>query len=97
MRAFYTFQDLLAISRLSESTARRRLDESRKGIGNFPKPIDGFKRKLLFYPDEVERWATCQQQPMPVARVETETQRQRRHKIAMKALERKGVKTARTQ
>jgi len=96
MRAFYTFRDLLAISRLSESTARRRLKESRNGIGQFPKPIDEFKRKLLFHPDEVERWATFQQQPMPVVKVESETQRQRRHNVAMKALERKGVKTART-
>jgi hypothetical protein len=96
MRAFYTFQDLLAISRLSESTARRRLKESRNGVGQFPKPIDGFKRKLLFHPDEVQRWATGQHQSAPVTKVESETQRQRRHKMAMSALEKKGVKTTKT-
>ena len=84
------------IANISESTAHRRLKESRNGVGGFPKPIDGFKRKLLFHPDEVQRWATGQHQSAPVVKVESETQRQRRHNMAIKALEKKGVKTTKT-
>lgn len=91
MKKPLTFQNLLSDIPVSESTLRRLISDSRKGIGDFPKPITGFKRKLLFNPDDIERWMRSQQST-PVAKVESETQRQRRHKTAMKALERKGVR-----
>jgi hypothetical protein len=52
---------------------------------------------MLFNPDDIERWAGCRQQSIPIVKVETETQRQRRYKTAMKALERKGVRVAQKQ
>jgi predicted DNA-binding transcriptional regulator AlpA len=96
IQQFITLKQLMFIANISESTAHRRLKESRNGVGGFPKPIDGFKRKLLFSPIEVERWMCSQQPHVPVAKVESETQRQRRHNMAIKALEKKGVKTTKT-
>jgi hypothetical protein len=95
MPKLLTFQDLLSEIPASESTLRREISNSRKGIGNFPLPISESKRKLLFHPDDIERWMNSHRQSPPsIAKVESETQRQRRYKIAMKALEQKGVKTA---
>ena len=89
MQALLTLQDLLPLLKVSEPTIRRWLAETRKGTGSFPMPINGFKRKLLFHPDEIERWAGCRQQPTPV--FESASQRSKRHTAAMKALEKKGV------
>jgi len=91
MQALLTIQDLIPILRVSEPTLRRWLAESRKGTGNFPKPINGFKRKLLFHPDEIERWMGCRQHSTPVAKIESATQRAKRHNTAMDRLRSKGV------
>jgi predicted DNA-binding transcriptional regulator AlpA len=97
MKKLLTLRDLMPILNLSEATIRRRIAESRAGIGNFPKPVNNeSRRKLLFNPDEVELWAGCQQSA-PVAKIESSTQRQRRHSSAMKRLEAKGVRIAPTQ
>ena len=90
MQKLLTLRDLLPILQVSEPTIRRWLAEARRGTGNFPKPINGFKRKLLFHPAEIERWAGCQQQPPPVA-FESTTQRKKRHAAAMESLSRMGV------
>jgi len=91
MQALLTIQDLIPLLRVSEPTLRRWLAETRKGTGNFPKPINGFKRKLLFHPDEIERWAGCRQQSTPVAKIESVAARQRRHNAALSSLRSKGV------
>jgi predicted DNA-binding transcriptional regulator AlpA len=94
MQKLLTLKDLLLIIGVSEATLRRWI-----AAGIFVKPVTtGFKRKKFWNPADVERWmGSNRQSPPPVAKVESETQRQRRYKIAMKALERKGVKTARKQ
>ena len=91
MKKLLTLRDLMLILNLSEATLRRRIAESRAGIGNFPKPVTGFRRKLLFRPEDIESWAGCQQS-VPVAKNESSTQRQRRHSAAMKRLQSKGVR-----
>jgi ppGpp synthetase/RelA/SpoT-type nucleotidyltranferase len=91
MQALLTIQDLIPILRVSEPTLRRWLSESRKGTGNFPMPINGFKRKLLFHPDEIDRWMGCRQQSTPVAKIESASQRAKRHTAALDRLRQKGV------
>jgi predicted DNA-binding transcriptional regulator AlpA len=94
MKKLLTLRDLIPILNISEATIRRRIAESRAGIGNFPKPvINGSRRKLLFNHDDIERWAGCQQSA-PVAKIESSTQRQRRHSAAMNRLKSKGVRVA---
>jgi len=90
MQKLLIVQDLLPILQVSEATLRRWLAETRAGRGNFPKPITGFKRKLLFNPDEIEAW-TAAGRPPPVA-VEPASQRSKRHAAAMKRLQSKGVR-----
>ena len=94
MKKLLTFQDLLSILQVSEATLRRWLAETRAGRGNFPKPITGFKRKLLFHPDDIERWTGCQQQPTPIVKVESASRRTQRHNAAIASLRAKGVKVA---
>jgi len=89
MQKLLTLQDLLPILRVSEATLRRWLAETRKGMGNFPKPINGFKRKLLFHPDEIERWMNSGQSPPPV--IESSSQRKKRHAAACLALQKHGI------
>jgi predicted DNA-binding transcriptional regulator AlpA len=90
-----TFQNLLSDIPVSEATLRRLISDGRKGIGNFPLPITGSKRKLLFNPDDIERWMNSHRQSPPDAKVEeSATQRSKRHAAAMKRLESKGVRVA---
>ncbi|MDR0326861.1 MAG: AlpA family transcriptional regulator [Planctomycetaceae bacterium] len=95
MQKLLTLRDLMPILNLSEATIRRRISERRTGIGNFPKPITASKRKLLFHPDEIDRWANCQQS-VPVAKIESPTQHQHRHTAAMNRLKSKGVRVPRS-
>ena len=90
MKTLLTLRDLMLLLNLSEATLRRRIAESRAGIGNFPKPVTGFRRKLLFRPEDIEAWAAAGRPP-PVA-VESASQRSKRHTTAMKRLESKGVR-----
>jgi predicted DNA-binding transcriptional regulator AlpA len=92
MTKLLTLRDLMSILNLSEATLRRRIAESRAGIGDFPKPLTGFRRKLLFHPDDIERWAGCRQRAPP--EVESATQRTKRHNAALERLRSRGVKIA---
>jgi predicted DNA-binding transcriptional regulator AlpA len=92
MQKLLTLRDLMPLLNLSESTIRRRIAESRAGVGNFPKPITASKRKLLFNPDEVDRWANCQQRAPP--EIESASQRTKRHHAALDRLRSRGVKIA---
>ena len=94
MKKLLTLRDLLLLLNISEATLRRRIAESRNGAGNFPKPVDGYKRKLLFRPDDIEYWAGCCQQTAPVTKVESASQRSKRHATALERLRSKGVKVA---
>ena len=91
MKTLLTLRDLMLILNLSDATLRRRIAESRAGIGNFAKPVTGFRRKLLFRLEDIESWAGSQQSA-PVAKIESSTQRQRRHNAAVKRLQSKGVR-----
>jgi len=91
MKKPLTFQNLLSDISYSESTLRRLISDSRKGIGDFPKPITGFKRKLLFNPDDIQRWMSSQQQSTPDTKVESPTQLSKRHSAAMNRLSARGV------
>ena len=90
MKKLLTLRDLVLVLNISEATLRRRITESRKGIGDFPKPISGFKRKLLFNPDDIERWAGCRQRAPP--EFEPTSQRTKRHNAALERLRSRGVK-----
>jgi len=92
MKKLLTLRDLMLVLNISEATLRRRIAESRAGIGNFPKPVDGYKRKLLFRPDDIEYWAGCQQRAPP--EIESASQRTKRHSAALERLRSKGVKVA---
>ena len=93
MKKLLTLADLLLFLPISEATLRRYVSESRRGTGNFPLPVnDGFKRKLLFRPEDIERWVAFQnsadpQPPIP----ESSRERSKRHSVAMKMLADKGV------
>jgi len=89
MQKLLTLQDLIAILQVSEPTIRRWLAESRKGTGSFPKSVNGYKRKLLFRPEDIEVWAAAGRPP-PVA-IESASSRAKRNDAAMSALRKKGV------
>jgi predicted site-specific integrase-resolvase len=90
MQKLLTLKDLLLIIGVSETTLRRWI-----AAGIFVKPVTtGFKRKKFWNPADVERWMGSNRQSPPVAKVESETQRQRRHSAAMKRLQSKGVRVA---
>jgi predicted DNA-binding transcriptional regulator AlpA len=94
MKKLLTLRDLMPILNISEATIRRRIAESRAGIGNFPKPVTGFRRKLLFRPEDIESWMGCQQRAPPVANIEPAAQLSKRHSAALERLRSKGVKVA---
>jgi predicted DNA-binding transcriptional regulator AlpA len=51
-----TIQEVCQFYGLSEQTIRRRIRESRKGIGSFPRPIFGYGRKALWHREDIENW-----------------------------------------
>jgi predicted DNA-binding transcriptional regulator AlpA len=92
MRKLLTLQDLLLLFPCSEATLRRRHAETLAGIGNFPRSVNAPGKKLLFHPDDIERWmasqnADNQQPPVP----ESSRDRSKRHSAAMESLKQKGV------
>ena len=92
MQPLLTIPDLVVLLRVSEPTLRRWLSESRKGIGNFPKPVNGFKRKLLWNPAAIERWVAFQNSANPQPPIpESPSERKKRHSAALKLLKQKGV------
>jgi predicted DNA-binding transcriptional regulator AlpA len=91
MQKLLTLRDLLPLLQVSEATIRRWLAETRRGAGNFPKPVNGFKRKLLFRPEDIESWAAAGRQQQPVRNIETASQRSKRHATALDRLRAKGV------
>ena len=90
MKKLLTLRDLMLILNCSESTLRRRHAETLAGIGNFPRSVNGFGKKLLFRPEDIEAWAAAGRPP-PVA-VESTSQRSKRHAAALKRLQSKGVR-----
>lgn len=94
MQTLLTLQDLLPLLKVSEPTLRRWLFESRNGTGTFPKPINGFKRKLLFHPADIERWSGCSQQPTTAPKIESASARSKRNKAALASLRARGVNVA---
>jgi len=91
MRQFLTLKDLIFILNESEATIRRRHAEARRGVGNFPQSVNGYKRKLLFRPEDIESWAAAVRQQQPVPHIESASQRSKRHTAAMASLIQKGV------
>lgn len=93
MKKLLTFIDLLLILPVSESTLRRYIAKARRGTGNFPLPVnEGFKRKLLFRPEDIERWVATQNSAAPQPPIpESSRERSKRHSAAMKILAQKGV------
>ena len=49
-------QQTADLLKLSVATIRLRLYERRRGVGNFPQPIGGFKRKCFWLRSEIERY-----------------------------------------
>ena len=93
MKKFLTFQDLLRIYPKSESTLRREIAASLAGIGNFPRPVGyGYKRKLLFRPEDIEAWAAAGCQQLPLPNIEPGSSRAKRLAAAMQSLKQMGVK-----
>ena len=41
---------------LSESTIRRKVKDSREGIGNFPLPLFGSKCRVIWRKSDIESW-----------------------------------------
>ena len=63
MQSLLTIRDLIPLLQVSEPTIRRWVKESKNGIGTFPKPINGVKRKMLFNPVDIEKWANKRSAP----------------------------------
>ena len=49
-------QQTADLLKLSVATVRLRLYERRRGVGDFPQPISGFKRKCFWLRSEIERY-----------------------------------------
>jgi len=52
-----SIQEVCQFYGLSEQTIRRRIRESREGVGSFPKPIFGFGRRGLWHREDIENWS----------------------------------------
>jgi predicted DNA-binding transcriptional regulator AlpA len=88
MQKLLTFKDLLLILGVSEATGRRYI-----AADDFPKPVSGIRKKLLFRPEDIERWVGCRDPPSGV-QIESAAQRSKRHADAMDRLRAKGVKVS---
>ena len=51
-----TMSEVSAYFGLSESTLRRRIKESRKGLGNFPLPLFRGGQRIVFRRTDIEGW-----------------------------------------
>jgi predicted site-specific integrase-resolvase len=78
LQKLLTLKDLIPVLNVSEATIRRWL-----AAGNFIKPVNGYKCKLLFRPEDLEIWLAtgCQQQPVP--NIESSSERKKRHDLPM--------------
>ena len=92
----FTVEDLMRIFQLSRVSIYRRLREARAGRGGLPLPIPtGTKRSLRWNAEDVRKFmqsADDEPQTQPTLKIESATQRQKRHNAAMKQLERFGIK-----
>ena len=91
-----TIDDIMKIFHLSRNSVYRRLREARAGRGGLPLPIPtGTKRSLRWNAEDVRNFlqsANDAPKTLPTLKIESATQRQRRHNAAMKQLERFGIK-----
>ena len=53
----FTIEEVCQYYGLSEQTIRRRIKDSKQGIGTFPRPIFGYGRKALWKRSEIESWS----------------------------------------
>jgi predicted DNA-binding transcriptional regulator AlpA len=53
----FTIQEVCQYYGLSEQTIRRRIKDSKQGIGTFPCPIFGYGRKALWKKSDIESWS----------------------------------------
>lgn len=90
--------DLMALFGVAESTVRRWTSEARAGRSRFPLPLDmgrngNRKGKLFWSRESIIAFQNNDQSQVPpsMPNIESAVKRQKRHAIAMKSLERKGV------
>jgi predicted DNA-binding transcriptional regulator AlpA len=91
-----TIKNMMQLFGCSRNTFYRRLREARAGRGGLPLPIPmGAKRSLRWNAEDVRKFlesANDMTPKPPTQEIESAAQRQRRHNIAMKELERFGIK-----
>jgi len=85
-----TIADIMRIYSISQPTVYRWLALARRGEGCFPLPIGGHKQKLRWSRDAILAYQNVNSPQLP--KIESETQRQKRHRIACESLARHGVK-----
>jgi len=89
-----TIDDIMRIFRLSRNSIYLRLRDAREGRGGLPLPIPtGAKRRLRWNAETVRNFLQSAETPQPSSPpVESETKRATRHRVAMKKLEKFGIK-----
>jgi len=93
-------KDMMRIYGMSRVSVYRKVADARAGRGGFPLPLTGYKKQLLWNPDEVERY--CQAQPaappvnVPSPSKQTKLMRERREHTAA-ILAEHGIKLNSTQ
>ena len=88
-----TIKEIMAIFRVSQPTIYRWLVEARAKRSQFPLPIKGQKKqKLLWSRESIESFQNASS-PAHEPKIESASQRKKRHNAAMGNLKKNGVKT----
>jgi len=85
-----TLKDICQIFHIKPVTAYRWVREAREGRTNFPQPINNYKRKLLWSRDAIIAFQNAGSPQPP--KIESATQRNKRHHAACQMLKKQGVK-----
>jgi len=84
--------DLTEIFRVSAPTVNRWLRDAREGKSNFPLPINGPRRRLLWDRDAILAYLSGGVSvTSPIPKIESAAQRRKRHDAAMESLKKHGI------
>ena len=84
-----TLQDIMRIFHVSQPSVYRWVSEARAGKSQFPIPLSGYKRKLLWSKDAILAFQNRNHVP---SQLESAKARSQRHAVAMQSLAARGVK-----
>ena len=85
-----TVADIMEMFGVSQVTVYRWIALARQGKHRFPLPIGDYKQKIRWSREAITAYQNANT-PQPAVRIESASQRSKRHNAAMKSLEKRGV------